>query len=420
MYELRFIFKYLLSLVFSVFVFSCSELEVKLKGDRELYLDDVEVEKVKYDVSNLEDDKFVVLNSKKIISNDVISKGFKSTHIDGGNFIVEDNTVIFINDDMNLVKVDVDKFGNENTIFEFDIKNLVVDKNSINNFVNISKKDDIVFGASYKGDIFAIDTNTKKILWNKNIGSFIKTRPVIIDDSLYLTSANYSVYKFSMTSGEQQWRFENNTNTPVYNKVTEPLYIGNNILVVAMSQGSISFVNTQTGRSVYEIELSIKSENNISGVVSNIVLDNNLLVVRSIDGWMKAFNISSLEVVWQIYLGGITRIEADDGVIFAINKRDLYAININTGKVFWKKKLESSYNYTRTDLKEVADILIGPFFVNGKLYVLSNYGDLYLIDAQTGNIFERVNYGGYTIKYFKDSYEKFYIISSKGILQKFE
>lgn len=417
MYKINLFFKYLIAIFLSIFVLSCSELEIKLSGERKLYLDDVEIEEIKYDTAKLEEDKFVVLNSKKIIVSDVTVNGFTNTEIDGGNFIIEGDVITFVNDNMSLVSVNT---KNDEKVYDVELDKILNNLNPYRNFVNITKTGDIVYGASYMGVVFGYDLKKDKLLWKTNLGSFIKTKPVIIENNIYVTSANYSVFKVNIENGEKIWQFENNTNTPVYSKVTEPFYIGNNVMVVPMSQGSVAFVNTQTGRSVYEIELSVKSANNISGIVSNFVMDDNILIVRSIDGWMKAFDISTLNIVWQIYMGGITRIELEDGVLFTLNKRNLYAVDVKTGKVYWKTKLENSNNYNRTDLKEIADILIGPFSVNGKIYVMSNYGDLYLIEQQTGKIIKRVNFGGYTGKYVKQNHDEFYILSKKSILQKFE
>ena len=99
---------------------------------------------------------------------------------------------------------------------------------------------------------------------------------------------------------------------------------------------------------------------------------------------------SEMEVLWSRRTGGVIRsspIVADNKLYIVLGDHNLYCLNAETGKKLWKYEIGGELS--SLFLGESSSIFLGklspsPCVINGKVYVGSLDGNIYCIDAETG------------------------------------
>ena len=85
--------------------------------------------------------------------------------------------------------------------------------------------DGIVFAASFNGRVVAIDLDTGKTLWAKNLSSYVGLS--VDHDRVYVTDADDSIWGLEISSGATLWRQDK----LLYRELTAPQIMGNYIVV---------------------------------------------------------------------------------------------------------------------------------------------------------------------------------------------
>ena len=121
---------------------------------------------------------------------------------------------------------------------------------------------------------------------------------------------------------------------------------------------------------------------NSQKIFSLIIVDNNVYYNNSI-GDITAVNIDSGSLLWQtptqnntvyeesFFLKTSDLIANNNSIIFSNNKNEFFSLDIKTGTINWKQKINSSLRSTLVD-----DII----------FAVSLEGYLFAIDNQSGNI----------------------------------
>jgi len=126
------------------------------------------------------------------------------------------------------------------------------------------------------------------------------------------------------------------------------------------------------------------------------------LHAESCDEWPMLYNnpqhtnytecklLSEMEVLWSRRTGGVIRsspIVADNKLYIVLGDHNLYCLDAETGKKLWKYEIGGELS--SLFLGEPSSIFLGklsssPCVINGKVYVGSLDGNIYCIDAETG------------------------------------
>ena len=235
-----------------------------------------------------------------------------------------------------------------------------------------------------KGTIISYDQN-QKVIWKKNhySKSEKKLRPrlnlAIKKNILIVTDDIAKYYAIDIETGDVIWSKNNivpfNSNIKIKDNYFYTVDYKNILRTISIKDGSELW--------------SLKTEESLTKSntkISIAIINENIYFNNSI-GDITAANLKSGKLVWQLptqnnyisknafQLSYSKLVINNDSILFSNNKNEFYSIDITTGLINWKNKINS-------DLRPV---VIGKFIIT-----VSDKGFLYIIDKKTGDII-RIN-----------------------------
>lgn len=214
----------------------------------------------------------------------------------------------------------------------------------------------IVYGGSSNGNVYALNANSGVKLWNftagapasnfcginANAGSAVGSSPVVADGVVYIGSYNGNIYALNLTTGAKLWSY--NTGGWVWSSA-----IAGGVIYVGSSGSNVCALNATNGTELWSCVTGLPA---ISwGGVPSPILSSPVIV------------------------GQVVYVGSDNGTV--------YALNAGNGMTLW--------NYTTyiepgtPSVFSGNEILSSPFIDKGVLYVGSNSGDFYALNATNGN-----------------------------------
>lgn len=225
--------------------------------------------------------------------------------------------------------------------------------------------DKIVYVGSKDGSFYAISAEDGKLLLKFNVEGGIAASPVIDGDYVYFGARDEKLYSLNRYTGEQRWLFNAgsalNSNPVIYGKT----------ICAASDDGILYGIDKESGAEIWRIKLE------------------------------KWANINLTEAGGVLYAG----------------TDDLYAIDINNGKILWRfnervkelfqvemqrLKIEGERRLTEDEKRAIrvrdyfpidSRISLSPIVVGGDISFGTEKGYLYLVNRLTGGIMWRFKAG---------------------------
>ena len=205
--------------------------------------------------------------------------------------------------------------------------------------LNFANQKNILIIADNVAKYYAINIDTGDIIWIKNNIVPFNSDIKIKDDNFYVVDYKNILRSISIKNGSELWSLKTDesvtkSNTKISIAIKEKnIYFNNSI-------GDITAVNLKSGQLIWQLPTQ---SNNIA---------------------KNAFQLSNSKLVIN-----------ENSILFSNNRNEFYSIDITTGLVNWKNKINSN----------LQPIVIGKFIIT-----ISNKGYLYIIDKKSGNII-RIN-----------------------------
>ena len=234
-----------------------------------------------------------------------------------------------------------------------------------------------------KGSVIKFNKDSK-VEWKKNYYSKSdkKNRPILFlaseNEDLFVADTNANFYLLNSKNGNLKWKKKH---TSSFNSQVK---IKNGKAVIVDMENNLRCFSVTNGKNLWSIptELTVVT----SQKKQSIVIVNNLVIFSNSVGDITAVDFDSGEIIWQTptrVLGvgkNITLRNSDlvsDGTFVYIsnNKNEFYALDLKTGIIKWKQKINS----------EIRPVIISDYIVT-----ISNEGLLIVLDRNNGNII-RIN-----------------------------
>lgn len=230
---------------------------------------------------------------------------------------------------------------------------------------------DLVYVGTYSGQIYAltIAVGTERWVYPRtgSIGAIVAS-PVIVEETIYISSSDGRVYALDTTYGDLKWKSE-----PLAEKLwTSPVLQGD-ILYVSTFDGHIYALSLETG------ELSDWSFESEAGFASSPVIYGDIIFLGSFDRYLYAVKIGSDVPMWRFpqenqagnWFWAAPIVNA--GTVYAgCLDGKLYAIEAETGEKLWEPFDTGS------------PIVSSPVLVGNLLVVANEAGNVYVINPETG------------------------------------
>ncbi|MBI3353967.1 MAG: PQQ-binding-like beta-propeller repeat protein [Nitrospirae bacterium] len=226
-------------------------------------------------------------------------------------------------------------------------------------------EDKIVYVGSKDGLFYAISAEGGKLLWKFSAEGGIVASPVIDGDNVYFGARDEKLYSLNRYTGESRWLF--NAGSALN---SNPLIYGKTICAVS-DEGILYGIDKETGTEIWRIKLERRSNTNL----------------------------------------------AEAGGVLYAGTDDLYAIDINNGKVIWRfnervkelfqmemqrLKIEGERRLTEDEKRAIrvsdyfpidSRINSSPIIADGDISFGTEKGYLYLVNRLTGEIMWRFKTG---------------------------
>jgi len=224
--------------------------------------------------------------------------------------------------------------------------------NSDSDKVFVASEKDFLIVSQEDGVIFAVENESKKILWEKKLDLEIVTAPKLIESKLYLGTSNRSVIVLSAKSGEVL------SQIPI-GKIPKEILPHEGTLYVGDNLGKLRSVRLKTKKTDWETKTG--------GEISEVLPFNDVVLVSSNDNYEYAILKKSGKKIWKRKLAGRilgkTIIDEKFAAVFTYGSNTALLIDLDDGKIINRITL-SKENY----------FVSAPIFLKSKLLVPTSSG----------------------------------------------
>ena len=248
-----------------------------------------------------------------------------------------------------------------------------------------SKKTDF-FGEDEKAKRPKVSTTTKlNRNWRINLGKSFspneaKLTPAVSGDSVYAASINGRVFKVSLENGKRVWdqKFKKTS-------FTGGVGVGEGLVLAGTNKGRLIALKQEDGSVAWETKLD-------TTILSKPVVDDGLVIARSIDD--KVYGISTFdgEVKWTIsrsspsltLVGESTPLMIQGLVFVGFSDGTLAALDAKTGRALWDFPI--AFPQGTNELENLSDVDTTPLLVGSSIYVSSTQDVTYSLDIEKQDI----------------------------------
>ena len=206
---------------------------------------------------------------------------------------------------------------------------------------------DTLYAASADGELKALNRQSGKRLWDRELDSGLSGGVGVYGNSLFLGGADGSVLRVSATDGELIWR------VPVSSEVLAPPQSNGRVVVAQSYDGRLHGLDFETGRRLWTHDSNMPALT-IRGT-STPILRDNLVFAGFASGRVLAFDIATGAVQWEARVAipqgrsEIERIVDVDGsmdlagseLYAASYQGNLVAMEASSGRKIWQQKVSS-------------------------------------------------------------------------------
>lgn len=208
--------------------------------------------------------------------------------------------------------------------------------------------------------------------------------PAVAGDRLIVASCAGSVYALERDSGKTAWTYDTAEDGPRAQFHGDAVVVGKRVIVPSDVEPSANVYafDAETGKVQWRMEFE-------GGVITTPLLAGKSVVVGSASGRVARIDVESGKAIWNVAPDGarasMPRIPAPAAdakrVYFASNDPRLYALDLATGAVLWKKELAARIDTSLT-------------LHGNTLYAGATDGHLYAFDPASGEVRQRIALGG--------------------------
>lgn len=213
------------------------------------------------------------------------------------------------------------------------------------------------------GDVYSLSISDGKIQWRTDVEGLRESTPVVVGDSVYLTSQYDGVYCLSTSDGSETWSRE------LEGEFFTAPAVADGTLYVGTDEGLFRALSTDNGDRQWQTEVS-------EGVLGSAVLGDGLAYIGSGSGYTMALSTDDGTERWRLDTSG--RIShnvavVDDVVYLVDGDESVRAIDATDRTQQWQYELTDSWFTSQ------------PTVVDGTVYVGTSEATLLALSVEDGS-----------------------------------
>lgn len=261
-------------------------------------------------------------------------------------------------------------------------------------------------------------------IWSINLPLPIRGGPTAIDDeAIVITDIDGNILVLSMEDGIALWNRAGLPSSTIVYGVPSPAY-NDGELAVAGAGGELLMLDVTDGEIIWTESLATFNPRtplqSIGDIRANPVFDGGLVFAISQSGRIAALNARSGFMLWDAPISGVEMpwVAGDTVFVLSLEGR-VYAIRREDGMVRWIAELPDALP-AGAMASESLTRYVGPLVANGQVIVISKSGTLYLLNAETGVETGSVNVGSDVVTPPQIAGGRLFVLSNNGQLSAFD
>jgi outer membrane protein assembly factor BamB len=234
-----------------------------------------------------------------------------------------------------------------------------------------------LYAASGFGNVVALDPQSGKKLWEKQLEAPIRSSPTAVGDRVFVVSLDGRFYCLAGADGGELWSVRGLPQQASLINNASPAVEGD-VVVVPYPSGDLVALHVTDGSAAWSESLSrTRTTSQLSSMsdAARPAIDQGTVFAVGHAGRMIATQAATGERLWQLNVPGIQQPWVAGGTVFIVNTQgELIAISRQDGKTQWTVKLPGEAAWT------------GPTLAGGTLWLASAKGALVGVEATTGRI----------------------------------
>jgi outer membrane protein assembly factor BamB len=266
---------------------------------------------------------------------------------------------------------------------------------------------DTVYVGGSDGKLRALAVATGKVRWTYDAKEELGTLPSLAGGTLYVASLQDTVFAVDASTGA--WKWHHRRTTAGAGKFTvrgaaRAIASGGTVFA-AYSDGNVAALDGETGAPRWERLVAPPGD---LLDIDSLAFDRGRLYAAAYSGAVLALDPATGAVVWSFQAPGATRVAVSGGTVVAVTTSSIFGLARDSGRALWTtpldgapgaappvfgggwilvpagkgglKFLEPSSGRVLRVLDPGTGVDAAPAVHEGRVYVLSNGGDLFALD----------------------------------------
>ncbi len=264
---------------------------------------------------------------------------------------------------------------------------------------------DTVYVGSDDGRLYALAIPTGKERWRYKADEDLSTRPAVAHGAVFVASLQDTLFCVDAATGAWKWHHRRETKAASFTIFgAASAVVGADAVYAAYSDGFAAALDPRTGTSRWEKQIA-PGDTHLD--VDDIALDGGRLYAAAYSGAVLAVDARTGDVVWKASVPAASRIAIAPGLVVAVSVNGVQGLSIANGATVWTSPhrdspqgvpvvagkwilvpsgdqglrwLEAASGRALRVFDPGSGISGAPAVLGGRVYVLSNGGELYALD----------------------------------------
>lgn len=244
-----------------------------------------------------------------------------------------------------------------------------------------------LYAVSGLGRVAALDAATGAEAWHRDIGFPLRSAPRVAGGKLFIITIDSQLLALDAATGKTLWTHRGIGETAGLMNNVSPS-VSADALIVPYPSGELYSLKMDSGDENWRSSLAQAKRTEASAIFSSIggdpVVDDVAVFGVSSSGLFSAFNVLNGQPLWEKKIASINTPWVVGEYIFVLSEdNQLVAMVKYDGRIRWSMQLKR-FEDEKHSLKPI--VWRGPVMINGKLVVVSSYGEMLTIDAADGKV----------------------------------
>lgn len=246
--------------------------------------------------------------------------------------------------------------------------------------------ENVVLVGTGEGGVIALNADSGKKLWRSRVSSEVLSPPIKAEGTVVVRTNDGRVFGLAGDSGKRLWTYDRTVPALTLRGTSAPRVSGN-IVVAGFDAGRLAALDLPTGRLLWETSIATsrgRSElERMVDIDSEPLLMDGIIYVATFQGQIAAVQLESGRIVWNREISSYAGFTADQNALYLSNDQShVLAIDRFTGSVIWRQE------------KLHARAATGPASIGDYVVVGDLEGYLHWMDKGTGEFVARTEHSG--------------------------